>query len=132
MRIERWYWLPIFCVVSMAMHWTVAVIGSRAAVIERPPATASIEVSFDPVVSVPQPQPVPKPLPPKPKPRSSVARGPHRAVVTAYHIAAIHRVHKTEQQEPSVARPIVGVNPRPITEKPRPAVVELPDLFGAR
>ena len=26
MRIERWYWLPLFCVVSLVLHFTVVLV----------------------------------------------------------------------------------------------------------
>lgn len=126
MRIERWFWLPIFCIVSILMHLTVAVTTRGAGANNRPIEPPNIEVAFEPAVQ-PQPKPVAKPTPPKPKPRPSVVRGPRPAVVTPFRVASIRRVPTIERPNVPAVRPVIGVNPLPITVKPKPTAADLPE-----
>src|SRR3954471_23467777 len=55
MRIDRWFWLPVFCVVSLIMHFTVVIVtrGMGLGGDIRRPEAPSIEVTFEPSVTPP-------------------------------------------------------------------------------
>lgn len=67
MRIERWYWLPIFCVISLAIHYGLVVYGPGlgAANIPNVKPVENLEVALVPLEEPKKPEP--KKEPPKPK-----------------------------------------------------------------
>jgi hypothetical protein len=67
MRIERWYWLIVFGVVSLAIH--VGVVLKSRAFYAPPiiPKLTEIEVALEPLKEEPPKEPVKQPEPPKPK-----------------------------------------------------------------
>jgi VWA domain-containing protein len=75
MRIERWWWLGVFCIVSLCIHVTVGFKSGRLGL--RPPDLRSteIEVALEPwrppkAEVKPEPKPKPKPeVKPKPEPK---------------------------------------------------------------
>jgi hypothetical protein len=77
MRIERWYWLIAFCMVSLCIHLGL-VYRSRAFAISAPyPVLHELEVALQPL---PEPKPAPKPelkpKPPTPEPKAKPERRP--------------------------------------------------------
>jgi uncharacterized protein YegL len=72
MRIERWWWLPVFCLVSLAIHIGIG-FNSRTFVrqIPPPPRTVEIEVALEPLPAEPEPKRMPRsePEPPAPGPK---------------------------------------------------------------
>src|SRR5258708_12249146 len=72
MRIERWYWLLVFCCISFIIHIGM-VMRSRAFTLRVPEPTkpTEIEVALEPPAPE-KPKEAPKPkkdTPPKPKPQ---------------------------------------------------------------
>src|SRR4051794_1851366 len=71
MRIERWYWLGVFCIISLALHAGLALESPafyKAPVVKKapeievtllPPEPPAVEKKVEP----PPPQPKPKPPP---------------------------------------------------------------------
>jgi hypothetical protein len=83
MRIERWYWLPIFCAVSLFVH-IVAVRLSPSLASQLPnPKTAEIEVSLAPHPEPPKPEqkkePPKPPVTPEPKKERPKQESPIKA-----------------------------------------------------
>lgn len=66
MRIERWYWLPIFCAVSLVIHIWAALTSPTLAARLPDAKTPEIEVAL-----MPLPEP-PKPVEKKPEPKPPV------------------------------------------------------------
>lgn len=132
MRIERWFWLPIFCVVSMLLHAGVAYVARGAVTSVRAPDSPSIEIAFDPVVI---PPPTPKPvqaLPepkPKPRPTLSVAPGPRPRRVAPFRVHTTPRI-RIARSETLVPTEVPGTAAAPVA-KPTPAPVDLPDRVKA-
>ena len=132
MRLERWYWLPIFCVVSMLMHVGVAFVSRTAELRTRVPESPSIEVAFEPAIVKPLPKPAPKVVPlPKPKPKLSAAKGPKPAVLARSHPVAVRNVVARETPEPVAPRPNPGIVPLPVVAKPKASPVELPERISS-
>src|SRR5437899_7209083 len=76
MRIERWYWLLVFCCISFIIHIGM-VMRSRAFVLRVPEATkpTEIEVALEPpALEKPKEAPKPKKDPPTPKPKAEPKR----------------------------------------------------------
>ena len=130
MRIERWFWLPIFCVVSMLMHFGLALVARGAGTSARPLETPSIEIAFEPVVTARLPKSIQNPVPSKPKPRPSITRGPRFAAAAPFRVRAFHRI-RTARTRTAVSNEIVGINPAPAAVKRDPAAVELPENMRA-
>ncbi len=126
MRIDRWFWLPIFCVVSMLMHAGVAYVVRGSGTSGRPPEARTIEVTFEPIVTAAQPKPEPLAPAPKPKPRASVARGPRPPMVAPFRVRAPRRVRTASIVAPAPVI-VTGAVPTPNPAKPEVAPVELPD-----
>src|SRR2546430_186833 len=74
MRIERWYWLGVFCLVSFLIHagiaWKSPGLGQPAPA----PKQAEIEVAL--LAPPEEAKPVPKPPPPTPKPKPAAKHSP--------------------------------------------------------
>lgn len=71
MRIERWYWLIVFCIISTGIHLGLVYKSKRFYNLPPAPKQTEIEVALEPLSEPPAPKPVepPKPKPePKPKP----------------------------------------------------------------
>jgi hypothetical protein len=128
MRIERWFWLPIFCIVSLIVHLTAVVVTHVPAPPIRLADSAGIEVSFEPAVIPPLPKPEPKIVPPKPHP--SVVRGPKPAALTPYHVAIVRHVAKAERAERPNPAPNVGLSPTAPVRRAASAT-ELPERILA-
>jgi len=138
MRIERWYWLPIFCVVSALLHVTVAFITPRSGGSSKGTEPGTIEVAFEPATPAPKPKPEPKPKPkpepPKPKPKlvASVVRAPRPALLTPYRVRAVRRAPVAPRPEPQAPRRIARLEPTAVVPKrPAPTPVELPERIKA-
>ena len=128
MRIERWFWLPIFCVISLIIHVCVVNVAKVGKLEIRGSESPSIEVAFEPAVVKPLPKPDVKPVPPpKPTPRRSVVRGPRPAVLAPFHIAAIRRVNRVERAPAIAPRPTPGTAANPVVTAPKRAAVDLPE-----
>jgi len=72
MRIERWYWLAVFCLVSLGIHLGLVYKSRSFGTTPLPPRPAEIEVALEPL---PQPKPLPEREPPprklpEPKPKT--------------------------------------------------------------
>ncbi len=128
MRIERWFWLPVFCVVSILMHLTIAVVTRGATNRPTEPESSSIEVAFEPSAQPALPKPEPKRAATKPPSRHSVAVGRRPIAVAAFQVATIRRVAFEPQ---SIQRTVAGTNPLPTTVRPKRTSVELPERVAA-
>jgi hypothetical protein len=66
MRIERWYWLILFCVISLGIHVALAYRGPRLSAPVLPGKPSELEVALDPLpvsrVGAPAPSTAPFPL----------------------------------------------------------------------
>ncbi|HLJ56429.1 MAG TPA: VWA domain-containing protein [Chthonomonadaceae bacterium] len=80
MRIERWFWLPIFSVLSLILHFSVVFVtrGLGLGGPMRTPEAPSIEVTFEAPATPPQP----KRIEPSPKPKREPVHAPRLAVHT--------------------------------------------------
>src|SRR5205085_204941 len=74
MRIERWYWLGVFCLVSFLIHLGVVWNSPGLGLPAPPPKPAEIEVALQ--APAEEAKPAPKPPPPTPKPKISEKHNP--------------------------------------------------------
>jgi hypothetical protein len=131
MRIERWWWLAIFCVVSLGIHVAVA-YRSRTFGVPVFPKPTEIEVALEPLPE-PKPEPPkekkpePKPkLPPPPKPKELK---PERKLSPVDRLVAKLRVRPPDEvvkpKEKTGARRIVKTDePRPTRPNAEPGGVD--------
>src|SRR5258706_11520199 len=106
MRIERWYWLLVFCCISFIIHVGM-VMRSRAFTLRVPEPTkpTEIEVALEPpapekLKEAPKPK---KDAPPKPKPQPKREKIKEPADLTPRRTKAV-RVAVRRQQPIPVAR----------------------------
>ncbi|HLK55985.1 MAG TPA: VWA domain-containing protein [Chthonomonadaceae bacterium] len=100
MRIERWYWLIAFCVVSMLLHVTVSIVSGSLRSTPTPPPITYMDVTLE----QPEVKPPPKPEPPKPAPKPVLTKNIERRPTPS--TAAVRR------EKPST-HPIAAVKPEP-------------------
>src|SRR2546425_4675141 len=74
MRIERWYWLGVFCLVSFLIHLGVVWNSPGLGLPAPPPKPAEIEVALQ--APAEEAKPALKPPPPTPKPKISAKHSP--------------------------------------------------------
>jgi len=126
MRIERWFWLPIFCVVSMLLHVGVAYVARGAGTSWRIPESRSIEVSFE-AAPLPKPHPAAKaPAPKVAEPKQAIARTPRIASIKPAPVHAPRRVRPAKVREIRPIEPVGAPTPTPAPRTVRTAVA-LPD-----
>ena len=100
MRRERWYWLPVFCFVSLLVHLGL-VYESRSFALPMPPVRgAEIEITLDDT-----PTPTPKPAP-APTPKKPDAKPAARSKPAAKPAPVSPAPTKTAEAPPRTARPI--------------------------
>ena len=83
MRVERWYWLAAFCLVSLGVHIGMTRIGPAYNLPKANEKPQEMEVALQPIPEPekkPEPKPLPKPKPlvkllPKPQPARKVTLG---------------------------------------------------------
>ena len=97
MRIERWYWLPLFCLVSLCLHLGMVYNSRHFTLPEPPPKATEMEVTLEPPTerapepkkpeSAPRRRPAEKPSPTPPvklaalpRPAPSLTPAPKRIV----------------------------------------------------
>ncbi len=138
MRIERWYWLAGFCMLSLAIH--IGIVSSSRTFANPLPAkpTQEIEVALQPA----------EPATPKPTPPAAIPQPPKKIVVTKQpekRTPSITRAIKVPSPKMAVMAPvpIAKINPQPVapTKISVPAIDpsggleklknEQPSLFGA-
>src|SRR5437667_8785710 len=74
MRIESWYWLGVFCLVSFLIHLGIAWNSPGLGLPAPPPKPAEIEVALQ--APAEEAKPVPKPPPSAPKPKLASKHSP--------------------------------------------------------
>lgn len=119
MRIERWYWLGVFCVISLALHIGLAIESPafyKAPVVKKP---AEIEVTLLP----PEPPAVEKKIaPPAPKPTPKPPPG-----ITEKELAKLLTPRRVEVKPgPVVVNPNVKRGPVRIVKVEKPAEEKRP------
>lgn len=120
MRIDRWFWLPIFCVVSLILHFTVVFV-TRGLGFDgdiRLREAPSIEITFEPTITPPTPKE--KKIARAEKKRRTVVRTPRIAVSKPTHVETARMTVRPIVRE-SRPRPTVAAAPRP-----RPTVATVP------
>ncbi len=149
MRSERWYWLVVFCTVSIGIHWLL-LMNSRSFGYKGPVLKpAEIEVALEPLKEpTPPPKPVvkekPKPLPktepkhvvkpavlvarkaspvPKPVTVASIATPTVKDIVPVHEKAPIVERHEQPILPTNVTRAKAPTDVRPVT----PDIGGLPD-----
>ncbi len=127
MRIERWYWIVVFCVISLFAHFSLKYVqASLVPTGHVTPASTNLEVTLappDPVAPAPRAveakpaEPTPKPETPEPKREETVtARTPSAEHDTNFHKAEDTRhVRLTAASQEENALPdIKKVAPDPV------------------
>ncbi len=113
MQIERWYWLPTFCALSLIMHLGVVFVtrGLGLGGNNRPPEAPGIEVTLSAPVMPPQP----KIVPPVEKRHRAVTRAPRAVVPTPVRVAVVRHEVSRHVARSRQSRPIVASLPTHIS-----------------
>ncbi|MEP6754998.1 MAG: hypothetical protein ABJA67_05825, partial [Chthonomonadales bacterium] len=136
MRLERWYWLAGFCMLSLCIHLAIG-FSSRTFALPTPPNSIhEIEIALQPEAP---PKPEPRPIPKAVKP-PVIAKKP---IIHAPVKVKSNRVAATKNLAPAPVQPTIKPDPKPVaptkiaTPIPNPSAGleklkdERPALFGA-
>lgn len=128
MRFERWYWLLVFCILSLGIHTLVGITTPRLASAPAGAPTATITVELDPIKEPEPKKPQPKKPEPRPKPEKRPAQRPRPPQLARRPDAAPRQTRvQARPQRRFAARP--APEPRLPIAEPRPAR-EHADLGG--
>ena len=138
MRIERWYWLPLFCAISLAVHLGFVLKTRLALAVHVLPGPTEIEVALQappPEPPKPEVKPAAKPLP-KPTPSSKVGAPVKRITPMPVRLAKALTVPRSEKErvpekEPGGFKPLAEEKPLPLglpsgTQKSAPKLQNAP------
>ncbi len=124
MRVERWYWLVAFCLVSFCVHLGMTRFGPAyglpAAAEKSPEIVVALQPMPEPEKKKPEPKPLPKPKPvvkltPQPQPTPKVVLGKRMTAAVKPTPRPVVVARKTE--------PVVAPKqPQPISPAPKVTV----------
>src|SRR5437763_439329 len=125
MRIERWWWLWIFCFVSVVCHGVAAFLSPRFPTEAPPLPPTEIEVALEPEQPLP-PKPEPKKEEPKPKEEAKAkpVSEPKRAVPFTARAKPAPAPPREKPASVRMAKAVEPKAPAPEAVKPAPNVPE--------
>src|SRR5437016_5349697 len=115
MRLERWYFLILFCVISLGIHVEVAFHSPPIHADVKPIPPTEIEVALQPLTELAKPPETPKKSPEQPRPETKQppkSSAPEKAL----HSHISEKNSKTDELKPALPIPVKALT----TPEPRP------------